>query len=153
MPVVRIADSWWLMKVYDLCCEQSHRFEGWFASENDFQKQCESKMIDCPLCGSHAIRRLPSSPRLNLSQSSREGEERVSQNLQQVYLQALRQIMTTTEDVGTSFAEEARRIHYKETSERAIRGVATEQEREALTEEGIDVLSIPVPDVAKQTLQ
>lgn len=141
------------MKVYDLCCEQSHRFEGWFASENDFQKQCESKMIDCPFCGSHAITRLPSSPRLHLSQPARAEGEQTLQNLQQAYLQAVRQIMASTEDVGAAFAEEARRIHYKETPERAIRGMTTKQEREALADEGIDVLSIPLPDVTKQTLQ
>ncbi|WP_293778305.1 DUF1178 family protein [uncultured Oxalicibacterium sp.] len=141
------------MKVYDLCCEHSHRFEGWFASESDFQTQSEGALIGCPFCGSHGITRLPSTPRLNLSQSARMEGGQELQNLQQAYLHAIQQILASTEDVGTGFAEEARRIYYNEAPERAIRGITTVQEREALADEGIDVLSIPMPDVAKQTLQ
>lgn len=56
-------------------------------------------------------------------------------------------------DVGDQFAEEARRIHYKEVPEHGIRGTATTEERSALAEEGIDVVSLPLPDVVKQTPQ
>ena len=64
-----------------------------------------------------------------------------------------RQVIANTEDVGNQFAEEARRIHYKEASERGIRGVATPAERAELVEEGIDVISLPLPDHLKQVLQ
>jgi len=46
-------------------------------------------------------------------------------------------------DVGTSFAEEARKIHYGEAEPKGIYGQATSEEREALDEEGIDVVDIP----------
>ena len=46
-------------------------------------------------------------------------------------------------DVGDEFAEEARKIHYGEVEPEGIYGQATEEEREALDEEGITVMDIP----------
>lgn len=73
--------------------------------------------------------------------------------LQAAWLQAARQIMARTEDVGSRFADEARRMHYGEVEERAIRGRATAQETSELLDEGIAVLPLPLPDAAKETLQ
>jgi hypothetical protein len=46
-------------------------------------------------------------------------------------------------DVGSSFPEEARRMHEGETPQRSIRGQATFEEAKALVEDGIPVLPIP----------
>ena len=46
-------------------------------------------------------------------------------------------------DVGDNFAEEARKIHYGEAEAEGIYGRATHEEREALEDEGIDVLDMP----------
>jgi hypothetical protein len=61
--------------------------------------------------------------------------------------------MANTEDVGERFAEEARRIHYGESENRGIRGDATAEERQALQEEGIEVVAIPMPAGLKGPLQ
>ena len=61
--------------------------------------------------------------------------------------------MAQTEDVGPRFAEEARRIHYGESPHRGIRGQATPEQREALQEEGIETVAIPVPRVLEGPLQ
>ena len=61
--------------------------------------------------------------------------------------------MANTEDVGEKFAEEARRIHYGETAHRGIRGKASPAETEALTEEGIEVMQLALPDMLKGPLQ
>lgn len=61
--------------------------------------------------------------------------------------------MARTEDVGHRFAAEARRMHYGEVEERAIRGQATLQETTELLDEGIAVLPLPLPEAAKETLQ
>lgn len=50
-----------------------------------------------------------------------------------------------SEDVGERFPEEARRIHYGETDQRAIRGKASGDDVQELLEEGILVLPVP-PD-------
>ena len=47
--------------------------------------------------------------------------------------------------VGPAFASEARRIHAGESDERAIYGEATDEEAEALADEGIAVGRIPWP--------
>lgn len=69
------------------------------------------------------------------------------------WLAMTRRIMADTEDVGSKFAEEARKIHYGETEERGIRGRATQDETEALLEEGIGVMPFFVPDALKGTVQ
>jgi hypothetical protein len=55
------------MKVYNLACDQNHRFEGWFASEEDFVSQSAAQQIVCPVCDSFKVGKLPSAPHLNLS--------------------------------------------------------------------------------------
>ena len=54
------------MKVLNLKCSHQHPFEGWFASEDDFQSQLSRGLIECPLCADSGIKKLPSAPRLNL---------------------------------------------------------------------------------------
>ncbi len=75
------------------------------------------------------------------------------QQLQAAMLTMVRHVMAHTEDVGTQFAEEARKIHYGEKAERNIRGQATREETEALIEEGIEVVALPIPDSLKGPLQ
>jgi hypothetical protein len=75
------------------------------------------------------------------------------QQIQAAMVNMVRQVMANTEDVGSQFAEEARKIHYGESEERNIRGQATREETEALIDEGIDVMALPVPDNLKGPLQ
>ncbi len=74
-------------------------------------------------------------------------------DLHAAWMQTVRRLMANTEDVGERFAEEARRIHYGEKPDRGIRGQATAEEREALREEGIETMAIPVPAALKGPLQ
>jgi hypothetical protein len=76
-----------------------------------------------------------------------------SGQLQAAWMQMVRHVMANTEDVGPKFAEEARKIHYGETEERQIRGQATREETEALLDEGIDIVPLPVPAGLKEPLQ
>jgi hypothetical protein len=144
------------MKVLNLRCANGHGFEGWFGSEDEYLDQNGRGRIDCPLCGDRVISRLPSAPRLNLS-GAREPEPVQAQpqaaDLQATWLAGVRKLLASTEDVGTRFAEEARRIHYGETPHRGIRGQATSEERAALEEEGIETIAIPVPRALEGPLQ
>jgi hypothetical protein len=152
------------MKVLNLRCAHDHRFEGWFASEDDAQSQISRELVQCPVCGDHAVSRLPSAPRLNLSGAAADQPARAAPagapdgaggpaqvTLQSLYLQAVRQVLAKTEDVGERFAEEARRIHYEEAPERGIRGTASPEEVRALADEGIDTFPLVVPAALKQT--
>lgn len=147
------------MKVLNLQCSHAHGFEGWFASEDDFQGQLARGLVECPMCGDAQVTKMPSAPRLNLGAAEPQApakQEVVSApdaQLQAAWLQMVRQVMANTEDVGERFAEEARKIHYGESEERGIRGQATREETEALLEEGIGVLPLPLPKGLKGPLQ
>ncbi|MDR2155693.1 MAG: DUF1178 family protein [Burkholderiaceae bacterium] len=153
------------MKVLDLQCTQAHVFEGWFSSEDDFQRQLVRGLLECPLCGDKSITKQLSAPRLNLRGASAGRGETIAEDgqtstaalpsaaLQAAWLRMVRRVMAQTEDVGERFAEEARRIHYGETSERAIRGQATREQTEQLLDEGIAVTPLPIPAGLKGILQ
>jgi hypothetical protein len=158
------------MKVLDLQCAHQHAFEGWFASEDDFQGQLARGLVECPVCGDAAITKKLTAPRLNLGArevpsrraeapagegTADEGRQEVTSGaaLQAAWMQMVRQVMAQTEDVGERFPEEARRMHYGEIEERGIRGQATRAETEALLEEGIGVLPLPIPKALKGPLQ
>ncbi len=143
------------MKVLNLRCKHDHAFEGWFASEADFQDQALRGAVQCPLCGNPEVTRLPSAPRLNLSgarapvlsadPAPAHATAAEPATLQAMWLQAVAQVLKNTEDVGERFPEEARRIHYGEAVERGIRGQASPQQRAELAEEGIEVMPLPLP--------
>jgi hypothetical protein len=142
------------MKVLDLRCSLDHRFEGWFGGDADYESQQERGMVSCPLCNSTEVTRLPSAPRLNLSGAretalvttqANQGVVEPIQAAQAAWMRAVRHMMANTVDVGARFAEEARRIHYGEQAQRGIRGQATREEAEALRDEGIEVMSVPLP--------
>ena len=59
------------MKVLNLRCAHGHTFEGWFGSEDDFLEQNGQGLVECPLCADKIITRMPTAPRLNLSNSRR----------------------------------------------------------------------------------
>ena len=174
------------MKVYNLACPLNHRFEGWFASEEDCLAQQDKGMLACPICDSTEIARMPSAPHIAKSSSNKElassteltvapaaadhdslsgaisgdvvaltgrDHSQLEAQVQAAFLKGMRELMGRSEDVGDSFAEEARKIHYKETPERSIRGQTTLDEAEALREEGIEVMAMPMLPAFKNTLQ
>ena len=141
------------MIIYDLCCANDHRFEGWFQSEGDFDRQVNRQLLICPQCDSNAVRRVPSAVAIGGQTDKRVGtlaqprkEAAVMApggEIRAAYRQLVRAVMAHTEDVGDTFAEEARRIHYAEVPERAIRGTATHDDIAALADEGITVIALP----------
>ncbi len=72
--------------------------------------------------------------------------------MQAAWMEVAKHVMANTEDVGSSFASEARKIHYGEADERAIRGQATPDQTMELIEEGIDVMPLPIPESLKRPL-
>jgi hypothetical protein len=173
------------MKVYNLSCSFDHRFEGWFASEEDCLTQQASGMLACPLCNSTEITRMPSAPHIAKSHAketpvlssgtssalakanpaenqlnqhevaavTRADHSQLEAHVQAAFLKGMQELMSRSEDVGSEFAEEARKIHYKESPERSIRGSTTVDEVESLREEGIEILALPALPLLKNTLQ
>ncbi|MDB5848627.1 MAG: hypothetical protein JWP29_2379 [Rhodoferax sp.] len=162
------------MKVLDLQCGHQHTFEGWFGSEEDFQSQLARSLVECPVCGDTGILKRLSAPRLNFGATQASAEAAASsggsgtsggsgsavavtpapnQAQQAAYMKAVRHILANTEDVGSQFAEEARKIHYGEADERNIRGQASAEETAELLDEGIAVMPLAIPKALKGPLQ
>lgn len=169
------------MKVFDLHCPLDHVFEGWFGSEADFRNQMDKGLVQCPMCGSQQLRKGLSAPRLNFGAKApasapaatanavvgatapaptpasapvvNADDRRKQQALQAAWLQASREIVQKTEDVGDRFADEALRMHKGEEPQRPIRGQATPRQAMELLEEGVPVMPLALPQGSKETLQ
>jgi hypothetical protein len=155
---------------YQLVCDQNHEFEGWFQASAAFDAQAESGLLRCPLCDSDQVKRALMTP--NLASPKRrkaieppladlapkpanptlaqqlapptESEQVKAFGAALAKLRQLQQKITKDcRDVGDNFAEEARKIHYGEAEADGIYGRTTHEEREALEDEGIDVLDMP----------
>ncbi len=136
------------MIVFDLICRDQHRFEGWFASADDFSSQKSRGLLECPVCGGAHVEKLPTARIRTQSEAPAPVETGAGQprpTTQAEVSRVIDYILTHSEDVGRNFAAEARRIYYQEGPQRSIRGVATRAETEDLREEGVPVFSLPVP--------
>lgn len=146
------------MIIFDLCCEHDHKFEGWFHSADAFESQLDRQMVCCPQCDSCDVRRVPSAVSIGTHHRESDGGQQQApsrSNLTStavmpagaqalaIYRQLVQAMVNNSEDVGSSFADEARKIHYNEAPERPIRGNASEEECESLRDEGIPILHLP----------
>jgi hypothetical protein len=142
---------------YALACDQGHEFESWFPAAAAYDAQARRGLVACPECGSTRVAKAIMAPavvgvaRPNTPSAERPAEVALLDRRQRALRDALRalrrEIETNTDDVGTKFAELARSMHAGDTPERAIRGQASGAEVEALLEEGVGVLPMPVaPD-------
>jgi hypothetical protein len=135
--------------VFDLACDEGHRFEAWFRSSETFASQLAAGELACPLCRSPRVAKAPMAPRLSRGSAvaaepvgdppaAKHGEDVVPA------LSRLRAVIEATcDDVGTRFAAEARRINYGEAAERGIYGEASKEEALALREDGIVCQVLP----------
>lgn len=146
------------MIVFELQCSQLHRFEGWFASPEVFARQNASGEIACPVCADPDVKRVPSArikrpktapaekaPAPSPAASGSQPASGSPPQRQMTLAAFIDHVLVNSEDVGTRFAEEARKIHQGQAPRRSIRGQATVSETEALLEEGVPVLPLPIP--------
>ena len=158
------------MVIYDLVCANFHAFEGWFKDSGDYKSQQEAKLVSCPACDSDEVKRKPSklsiagkksnqksSPSQEMKKQSEAIVDEVSAamhfNSTEEQISMLRDFVEKNfEDVGPKFSDEVRKMHYGESDHRGIRGHATAEEIEDLSEEGIDTYAIPVDSISKKKL-
>jgi len=142
------------MIIFDLACAQGHRFEGWFASSEEFARQSEARLVHCPVCEDAEVVRLPSAKvRVGAANDQREvatnpapatsAVQEMVAGFPAELVAKLREAVRGAENVGRRFPEEARKIHYEEGPARAIRGQASKEESAELEEEGIEFSSLP----------
>ncbi|HSH69132.1 MAG TPA: DUF1178 family protein [Deferrisomatales bacterium] len=159
------------MITFDLACNQHHRFEGWFRNREDFDAQLAGGLIACPLCGSSRVekqlsavsvhvgrRSAPALPPPAAPSGNQSGHPAAAPSATaasgprspgvpaQPFFQALTQFLETQfEDVGSRFADEARKVESGEAVARNIRGTTTPEEEAELREEGVEFLKVAVP--------
>ncbi len=143
------------MIVFDLHCNaQGHRFEGWFASSDDFAAQQQRGLVCCPQCGSGDVIKAPMAPAV-----PRKGNQR-SESTQPVVggqippealemltklAEAQAQALKQSRWVGDKFADVSREIHYGEREQEVVHGQATLEQAKALLDEGVTVMPLPFP--------
>ena len=141
---------------YALACSQDHEFEGWFSRSSDFDDQAARDLVECPVCGSHEVRKQIMAPAVSgtkkrgqaLAQGGAAGAKRA------MMMEAMARVRAHVEEsfdyVGDTFAREARAIHEGKSEERGIYGEATAAEVKGLVEDGVPVAALP-PAPAKKT--
>ncbi|GAA3090757.1 DUF1178 family protein [Rhizobium viscosum] len=133
---------------YSLICENAHEFEGWFSEGADFDRQVASGFLTCPVCNSASISKSLMAPSVSTARKKEEMQTVAMDTVRREAFLKLKEavavIKANSEDVGTRFPEEARKIHYGEADARGIIGQATPDEAEALVEEGIEIAALPV---------
>lgn len=136
---------------YRLGCASGHEFESWFRASADFDTQSRAGEIACPICGSIDITKQPMAPSIV---TKRAAEQRPAADTLPVHngdakaaLEALRalkkSVIENSEDVGSRFADEARKMHFGDVEERHIRGSSTLEEARGLAEDGVPFGILP----------
>ncbi len=138
---------------YDLICDKGHEFDGWFSDSASYDTQAKRGLVECTHCGITKIKKQIMSPGIP-SKSNKKSEAAVCMSagpvdpraaaMMQMMRDYRKHVETNAENVGNNFAEEARKIHYKESEERGIYGQTSSEEAAALIEEGIEIHPIPV---------
>jgi hypothetical protein len=149
---------------YALQCDGGHGFESWFPDSASYDTQAKRGFVSCPVCGSAKVEKQIMAPRVRASEERRALSKRKpvpaeappqamamlseeAQKVRAMIRELHEQVKANTEDVGDRFADEARKIHYGEVEEKAIRGQASFEEAKELHEEGIGILPLPsLPD-------
>ena len=127
------------MIVFDLHCgDGGERFEAWFASNADFERQSQSGLVCCPYCSSTNVAKAPMAPRVAAKTATAPLAR----------LAALQgAILKDSQWVGDRFAETARAMHGGDVEPRQVHGQATADQARALVEDGIPIAPLPLPVV------
>ena len=159
------------MILYRLRCAKGHEFESWFKDSKTYERQEKKSLIGCAVCGSAKVERAPMAPRLGKTGKSGKSVEvekpaadtpaavpaapspeqqqmaalarHMPKELREALLKVRAEVEKNCEHVGDKFADEARKIHYGESDKRGIYGETSEEEAEALAEEGIEFGRLP----------
>jgi len=125
---------------YALACDEDHRFEAWFSTSGDYDNQVERGLVECPQCGSIAVKKQIMAPAVSTAR-----RQDAAPDLAALARKVQAHIRSNYDYVGDSFAKEARAIHEGEKPERLIYGETTPAESEKLKEDGISCAPLPAP--------
>lgn len=137
---------------YALKCQNGHRFEGWFSNSADYDAQAAAGALTCPVCDTSDISKDIMAPAIATGRRKEAARtvEAISA-MREAARKARAYVEKNFDNVGKRFPEEARKIHYGESEERGIYGVATPDEVKELTEEGVNIAPLPAADPPAET--
>ncbi|HVY90025.1 MAG TPA: DUF1178 family protein [Hyphomonadaceae bacterium] len=125
---------------YSLACVGEHKFEAWFSNSKAYDVQRKKKLVECPVCGSHDVRKQIMAPAVRSSAPQRESEEAAAARM----AGEIRQHIAKTHDyVGDKFADQARSMYYGEIEHRPVWGEVEPDVAKELIEEGVPAMPIP----------
>jgi hypothetical protein len=130
---------------YRLQCTHGHEFEGWFASSASYDAQVAAGQLTCPECNSREVGKSIMAPNVAVRTRSDAAvpDDEAPARYRNLVREVARVLTAASEDVGARFPEEARKIHYREVQQRAIRGTASLDEARELVEEGVEIMALP----------
>ena len=157
------------MILYRLRCSKGHEFESWFKDSKTYERQEKKSLIGCAVCGDSKVSRALMTPRLGTKGNKKTAvvanevptaaqvpvqptaeqkqmaalAKKMPKELREALLKLRDQVEKNCEHVGPKFAEEARKIHYGESDKRGIYGETSDEEAEALADEGIEFGRLP----------
>jgi hypothetical protein len=129
------------MILFSLRCNAGHEFEGWFRDGDGYEGQQSAGEIACPECGDTRVEKALMAP--NIARSRGKAPAITPAQMRAALIELRRQVETNCDYVGERFAEEARKIHYREVDPHGIYGEATAEESQELADEGIECGRIP----------
>ena len=130
---------------YNLKCHNSHEFESWFSHSNEFENLNKKNLLECIYCSSKKIKKSIMSPMIS---NSKNKDSQINLNKdfykeKNNLLKLQKYIEKNFEYVGKDFSKKVRDIYYDKKNKKAIYGTATPKEKAELTDEGIDLITIP----------
>ena len=128
---------------YDLTCKCGETHESWFSSSSEFDYLCKKKLIKCIYCESSSVKKSVMAPNLPSKSNKIFEKSKLEKNIKKQLLNFRKYIEKNCRNVGDNFAREARSIHYEKKNSQGIYGKTTPEEASELTEEGIEVVTVP----------
>ena len=130
---------------YNLWCENKHEFESWFSDSNEFERLKKNNLLECIYCNSTKVNKSIMSPRVVNNKETKS--DFVSIENLRGKKEALKKLKKFVENnfefVGDKFASQVREIYYDTSRKKNIYGTTTLEERKELSDEGIELISIP----------
>ena len=131
---------------YILKCEKRHEFESWFSDSQEFDRLKKKNLIECIFCKSKKVDKSIMAPRV-ASSKVQNNQKQISntdiKNFKKDLYNLRKFVEKNFEFVEHNFANKIREVYYDKKSNQNIYGTTTDEEKEELKEEGIDLVSIP----------
>ena len=130
---------------YILKCKNKHEFESWFSDSEEFDKLDKKNLLECIYCSSKKISKSIMAPMVSVDK--REANllkiETITKEEKKKLTKLRNYIEKNFEYVGKDFSKKVREIYYDKKNNKSIYGTTTDQERQDLEEEGINLISVP----------